>query len=358
MSSPETTSTPPPMLDSTESLKPETSTASRSERQLPKFELEDLLDQHFGDWRDDLRRDGYCVVNVLSPEKAAQYKDRAFSWLESFGRGFDRNDPKTYGPENLPLHVRGGMYSGNGYGFGQTQWVWDIRCEPAVRQAFAKIWGTDELVVSFDGGSLMMPGVPPPTEDSSWQHIDQSPHRRKFFCVQGIMNLNENGPRDGGLQVMKGSSRLMDKFFDLHGRPPVNWERVDFHPFSNADKQWFLDQGCEWIKVDAKAGDLILWDSACMHQNEPPQGDRARMVTYVCMAPARLLSEEDKTRRKFAFENLMGSTHAPIQGFYTMPMESLLERIPKLKNDPEVLIPREPRRVTEEVLKLAGLQEY
>lgn len=44
--------------------------------------------------------------------------------------------------------------------------------------------------------------------------------------AQGLVNLNDNGPDDGGLLVMKGSSRLMTKFFDLHGRPPIPDERV------------------------------------------------------------------------------------------------------------------------------------
>lgn len=35
--------------------------------------------------------------------------------------------------------------------------VWDIRTEPGVVGAFAKIWGTDKLVTSFDAGSIMLP---------------------------------------------------------------------------------------------------------------------------------------------------------------------------------------------------------
>lgn len=35
--------------------------------------------------------------------------------------------------------------------------VWDIRTEPGVVKAFARIWGTDELVTSFDAGSIMLP---------------------------------------------------------------------------------------------------------------------------------------------------------------------------------------------------------
>lgn len=51
---------------------------------------------------------------------------------------------------------------------------------------------------------------------------------------------------------MKGSSRLLSKFFDLHGRPPIPDSRLDWHMFSTEDKAWFEENGCEWIKVDAR----------------------------------------------------------------------------------------------------------
>jgi hypothetical protein len=44
------------------------------------------------------------------------------------------------------------------YGVAHEQWVWDLRTEENVVGAFAKIWGTDELVTSFDGATIMLPG--------------------------------------------------------------------------------------------------------------------------------------------------------------------------------------------------------
>lgn len=97
-----------------------------------------------------------------------------------------------------------------------------MRLEPGVKAAFAKLWGTDKLVSSMDGGAIMLPGQTPPAElDANWAHIDCSPSRVGFFAAQGIVNLQDNGPDDGGLVVLKGSSRLMKDFFDEHGRPPV-----------------------------------------------------------------------------------------------------------------------------------------
>ncbi|GAA5857420.1 hypothetical protein JCM8547_002273, partial [Rhodosporidiobolus lusitaniae] len=193
-------------------------------RVIPPFPYADLLEQGpFNDWRDDLARDGFAVVKGAIPrDKALEYRSRALGWLESFGRGFDRNDPKTYGQEHLPKHDRGGMYSA--FGIHQEQWVWDIRTEPGVKGAFEKLWGTDELVVSMDAGAIMLPGQTLADNLRQWKHIDLSPHREGFFVAQGLVNLNDNGPDDGGLLVMKGSSKLMKQYFDEKGRPPLPQE--------------------------------------------------------------------------------------------------------------------------------------
>ncbi len=218
-------------------------------RVIPPFKYADLLDHGpYGDFRDALVEDGFVVVkNVMSQERAAEIRSKAFDWLESFGRGFDRTKPETFGQQFLPKYGRGGMYQA--YGVHHEQWVWDCRLEPGVKATFAKLWGTDKLVSSFDGGAVMMPFQPPMSVgDSSWHHIDLNPSRVGFHCAQGIVNLNENGPDDGGLVVMKGSSKLMKEFFDVHGRPPVPAGKIDTYGFKVEDKQWFFDRGCEWLK--------------------------------------------------------------------------------------------------------------
>ena len=36
------------------------------------------------------------------------------------------------------------------YGVTHEKWVWDIRGEPGVVDTFAKVYGDDDLIVSFD----------------------------------------------------------------------------------------------------------------------------------------------------------------------------------------------------------------
>jgi hypothetical protein len=40
-------------------------------------------DASYGDWRDDLARDGYVVIKAAIPqERADKYADQMYSWLE------------------------------------------------------------------------------------------------------------------------------------------------------------------------------------------------------------------------------------------------------------------------------------
>ncbi|GAA5973642.1 hypothetical protein JCM11641_005058 [Rhodosporidiobolus odoratus] len=341
-------------------------------RVIPPFPYADLLDKGpFNDWRDDLARDGYAVVKGAIPrEKALGYRSRAFDWLESFARGFDRNDPKTFSQPYLPAYQRGGMYFS--HGIHQEQWVWDIRTEPGIKNAFETLWGTKELVVSMDGAAIMLPGGPPLAPDlRQWKHIDLSPHREGFFVAQGLVNLNENGPDDGGLLVMKGSSKLLKEYFDEVGRPPLRDGKIDWHSFEEEEMKWFFDRGCEWLKVCAEPGDLILWDSATIHQNCPPTGDRDRMVTYVCMGPASLMTEEDKEVRQqtfkegygtFAFEAQLtpgpriSQSHAPFRGTFAVIAHPVRDDTGKV--DPDADARKNPRKETEEVKRLAGVLAY
>lgn len=63
------------------------------------------------------------------------------------------------------------------YSGSAEQWVWDIRCEPGVVGAFAKLFGTEDLISSFDAFSIMLPGRKDIKDIGKWEHTDQSPSR-------------------------------------------------------------------------------------------------------------------------------------------------------------------------------------
>lgn len=63
-------------------------------------------------------------------------------------------------------------------------------------QVFERLWGTNELLSSFDSINCLPPssalGVP--NDQTSWLHADQAPLRRGFFCIQASFGRGCAGP--------------------------------------------------------------------------------------------------------------------------------------------------------------------
>ncbi|GAA5846639.1 hypothetical protein JCM5353_000743, partial [Sporobolomyces roseus] len=92
-----------------------------------------------------------------------------------------------------------------------------------------------------------------------------------------------------------------------------------------------------------------------IHQNCPPSGKRDRIVTYVCMGPAHLMTDEDVAVRKLAFNGGFGTSHAPFHGTFAIT-ESAKDENGNV--DPQGGERKNPREETDEVLRLAGLKAY
>jgi hypothetical protein len=147
----------------------------------------------YGDWRDDLVRDGVAVVKGAVPEdRAKQYADKMYSWLEDFNLGFKRDDPSTVGIDQLPAINEKGMCFG--YGLAHEQFAWDVRQEEGVIGAFEKVYEDEDLIVSFDGVGLAFPNRKDLPANKPWPHQDQDPEKGGFRCLQGIVNILPNGP--------------------------------------------------------------------------------------------------------------------------------------------------------------------
>ncbi|XRM36665.1 hypothetical protein ABZX51_000158 [Aspergillus tubingensis] len=323
-------------------------------------DLIDFSDRHYGDWRDEFHKNGCVVIkNVISPERAKYYCDKQIEWLKSFDLGFDENDESTWTTEHLPISFKGGMYYG--YAAPHEKIAWEARTEPAVIEIFEKLWETKELLSSFDGMNISLPRRKD-VNWSPWPHCDQNPNRKGMQAVQGLVNFAPNGPKDGGLMLMKGSAKLFDEFFaqdrdpyDHEDAPPPEIKYMDLFLFHQRDLKWFEDRGCELIKVNMDPGDLVLWDSRTMHYACLPEGDQIRHVQYVCMTPRRFATEKALELKKYCFENYMGTTHWPhcnIRPSTDKPMRNG-KVCPKDRTEPY-----EKPELTDTVLKLAGVKPY
>lgn len=162
--------------------------------------------------------------------------------------------------------------------------------EPAFLAIFSQIWSTNDLIVSFDGINITFPNNNI-KQTQPWPHVDQSPSRPGLQCVQGVLNLTSNGPREGGLVVLKESHKYNKEFFAQSEFKSKNFGDADWFSFNEKQIGWFKKRsggGCKWVKVCAEPGDLILWESRTMHYNILPESDavRAAMCELLCFDTA------------------------------------------------------------------------
>ncbi|KAJ5481157.1 hypothetical protein N7539_007051 [Penicillium diatomitis] len=271
----------------------------------------DGTDKQFGDWRDDLARDGYAVVKGAIPrERAMKYADQMYSWLESFNLGYDRNDPSTVHKDKLPVINEKGMCLA--YGLSHEDFVWGVRSEPGVVGAFEKVYDDEDLIVSFDAINFQFPNRTDLPPNKPWPHQDQDPTKHGFRCMQGLVNLLPNGPDDGGLIVCKGAHLLSEQFHhDNADEERIPAWTPEWFGFTDRGMKWLADHGCEWTKLTAEPGDLLVWDSRTPHYNLSPKRDQPRFAIYTCFMPVADATQEDLRRKKDAFDRRVGTTHWP-----------------------------------------------
>ncbi|RDW87851.1 hypothetical protein BP5796_03545 [Coleophoma crateriformis] len=285
------------------------------EKALPKAPVDKLLlsgqNGPIADWHRDLIRDGFAVVKGAVPkERAGEYADAMHTWLEDFNLGYARNDPKTIHKDHLPAITEKGMCLQ--YAVTHEDFVWQLRSEPGVISVFETIYNDKDLIVSFDAIGFGFPNRTDIAPNKPWPHQDQDPDKPGFRCLQGLVNLLPNGPNDGGLIVCRGAYQLSEQFH----REMADEERIpqwtnEWYGFTERGMKWLADHGCEWVKVCAEPGDLLLWDSRAPHYNLSSTTSQPRFCVYTCYMPVADVSQEELIRKKKAFEDRVGTTHWP-----------------------------------------------
>eukprot|EP01129_Flabellula_baltica_P017510 TRINITY_DN971_c0_g2_i4.p1 TRINITY_DN971_c0_g2~~TRINITY_DN971_c0_g2_i4.p1 ORF type:complete len:355 (-),score=70.32 TRINITY_DN971_c0_g2_i4:456-1520(-) len=271
-----------------------------------------------------LEEQGYVVIqSVASPQDIQLAKDLFWDFMGTCSPGVLRDDISTWEYPGWVGDKSRGIIGG---AFNHSEFNWRSRLLPDVKEAFAKVWRTEDLICSFDAGNAFRPWKHNPEwiTEGGWWHVDQNsynrPHRQGKVCVQGLVTYYDANEDTGGLCVIPKSHLEHD---DVCQRSRIAKFVKDFVPLE-PEEQPILEY--EKILVCAKAGDLILWDSRTVHCNSPgitadsffelseeerEKGDEdlIRLVSYVCMMPYRQASSAAIESRKLAFVNRVGSFH-------------------------------------------------
>ena len=269
---------------------------------------------------DHLTEYGFVVIeNALTAHQAAHALDLTWQYLEALGTGIKRDDPDTWGDERWPVAVHGGIIPSQGIGHSEAQWF--IRSVPSIKQAFAAVWGDDDLLTSFDGMALWRPTSINPewrtNRGGSWLHIDQHPVGRPgFHCVQGLVSLLPTSPETGGNVMIPGShtrfSSIPDDYTDRLARIHPS---IDHFRYPADDPQLAETPP---VMAHLEAGDLLLWDSRTIHCSSPalvesPEPDQTprllRAVSLVCFMPRAKSNPEVIAQRHTAVEERTSTTN-------------------------------------------------
>lgn len=171
----------------------------------------------------------------------------------------------------------------HGYGVPHERFAWDVRSEPGVYGAFETVYGTEDLIVSFDAVGFGFPNRKDLPPNKPWPHQDQSPEKPGFRCLQGLVNILPNGPSDGGLIVCKGGHLLSEEFHEefkdekriwawsvlviLIGIEANDFNRTpEWYGYTEAGMKWLEEKGLKWEKICAEPGDLLLCKSPHIDQ--------------------------------------------------------------------------------------------
>jgi len=210
---------------------------------------------------------------------------------------------------------------------GHSEFMWFNRGLRTVQTIYSTIWNDSNLATGFDGFCMHRPFEYNDKwrTQTGWYHLDQNgAHKPDRICVQGFVNYYDAGEKDGGLVVVPGSHKIFTDIFKNRPELTACGDFIRLNKFG-PDSPWqneIAEADLGPIKVCAKAGDMVLWDSRMIHCNSPATTARVlpedgsilplrRLVAYVCMTPASRLTPTAIAKRHEAYFKGHTSSHWP-----------------------------------------------
>ena len=230
---------------------------------------------------------GYVVIpQAISPEQVQQTVDLLWEFEEK-----DPGDSSTwYAPARAEMEMKELIGTGMVEIYNH-QHQWSNRQTPKVYDAFADIWGMEELWVTIDRANLNFP-APKDQPQKGFIHWDYDPDT-KPQNVQGVLALSDQiDPDMGGFQCIPWLFQNYDAW-----RATQPDDRNPFQPDLKG-----LEDKIE--KVPLRAGDLMIFHSGLAHGIRPNNSkDKVRMAQYISMMPAEPDNKELKEWRINSWRN-------------------------------------------------------
>ncbi|XP_046579614.1 uncharacterized protein LOC124287169 [Haliotis rubra] len=291
----------------------------------------------------ELESKGYTVVkDVMSPDDCDRYINIYRQWLAQF------NDSWPISSNSLIQR----------YQIGHMEPSWGSRLK--AKKVFEQIWGTDQLLTSFDAVAI---GRPPEDGEETfavpgkhWLHCDQGVERVGLHAYQGAVYLEAADEDDWTFEVLEGSHVLHSDFFEASPRAKMRSITNKFYGLTDADVEWYTaHNGVTRRRVPAPKGGMIIWDSRLIHANVRPKENRRktgrwRYVVFVSMGPTVWAGKQYLRQKKQAYQGMRMTSHWPCNG---LAMFSYMEVGGPMAIDKLPII-----ACTDDAKRLAGVLSY
>jgi len=235
-------------------------------------------------WKNHLDEQGFAVLtDVLATKEHHDIYDQFHSDWCAVAQYFKWYEPCTWIPERCPMRWDIGMVYW--YGLGHADFQWRLRTDRSILNIWEHLYGTKELVVSYDGLSVFLSKQQNP---DMWLHIDQNP-KSELYSVQGAYNFLEVSDKgDAGWVVVPGSHKTY--------APDVDARR---QYISVEDDDPIIDEAIQPI---LPSNSFVLWNSKTIHANQGMALDREpcglnRVSSYISFFPKSLRSAAVQQRR-------------------------------------------------------------
>ena len=282
-----------------------------------------------------LKTFGYAIVDICTPERAAELCNESWLDLEGLGTAISRELPSTWMNDRWPQQTHGLLQNQQ---FGLRLGTCLARLE--TRSFWEALFNGKRCISSFDATSVARPDSQERTYKSelksmekngesvllaSWLHTDQAKFRteclRHIQMAFALVDLGEGEQRTQVVIPKEGETlqSLRDRF--LEEFPPVAVEKGRFDPERSEwvkhtveERKWLIENA-RVITPTLKAGQAILWDSGAAHASIPgalPDGKKTRnmrMSVFVSALPIELVDKADIEVRQQMLENGDTSGH-------------------------------------------------
>lgn len=244
------------------------------------------------DWKNYLDKEGYVILeNILTlSEKTEAFNLFKKDW-NTVSPDFDFEDKSTWSINTTPMMFGKGMAVFNG--FGQSDFMWNLRLNPSIINIFKSIHSTEKLAVSFDGFSVFISNR---QKSKPWVHIDENP-KNLLYSIQGSYNFMPVTTKDAGFLVVPKS-------------------HISYNPDTNHNRDWIVcDQDLyygEAVKLLIPENCFTLWNSRTIHSNIgmfKPGTELNRLTVYITYLPKTTQPDKIIQKRIDAYKNSQTTSH-------------------------------------------------